>query len=170
VLGSNENANPENSVIYVGIDWTEIHRLPAIVKNYLPFTVEAPLTNPPYKDKQQLIEWAISEGLKPPRLYNLGFSHNNCDGGCVRAGQGQFKKLLEIMPERFAVWEQKEQEMRDFLGKDVAILSEVKNGVKKPLPLIELRLRAENQPQLIDEYDLGGCGCFLDFEGENAEN
>jgi hypothetical protein len=162
----NANADPEDSVIYVGIDWTETHRLPAIVRNYLPYKVEAPLTNPPYTDKEQLIEWAISEGLQPPRLYSLGFSHNNCGGGCVRAGQGQFKKLLEVMPDRFAVWEQKEQEMRDFLGRDVAILSETKNGVKKPLPLIELRRRAEDQPQLIDEYDLGGCGCFVQFEDE----
>lgn len=162
----NENADPEDSVIYVGIDWSETHRLPAIVRNYLPYKVEAPLTEPPYQDKEQLIEWAASEGLQPPRLYGLGFSHNNCGGGCVRAGQGQFKKLFDVMPERFAVWEEKEQEMRDFLGRDVAILSEVKNGVKKPLPLIELRRRIEDQPQLIDDFDIGGCACFVQFEGE----
>jgi hypothetical protein len=163
----NENVDPEDSIIYVGIDWAETHRLPAIVKNYLPYKVEAPLTEPPYLDKQQLIDWATSEELTPPRLYSLGFSHNNCGGGCVRAGQGQFKKLLEIMPERFAMWEAKEQEMREYLDRDVAILSEVKNGVKKPLPLIELRRRVEDQPQLVDELDIGGCGCF--FEEDERE-
>ena len=109
----------------------------------------------------------MSEGLQPPRLYSLGFSHNNCGGGCVRAGQGQFKKLLEVMPERFAMWEAKEQEVREYLDKDVAILSEVKNGIKKPLPLIELRRRVEDQPQLVDELDIGGCGCF--FEEDERE-
>jgi hypothetical protein len=33
----NENCDPADTVIYVGIDWTETHRLPAIVRNYLPF-------------------------------------------------------------------------------------------------------------------------------------
>jgi hypothetical protein len=122
-----------------------------------------------YFDKPELIEWAESEGLTPPRLYSLGFSHNNCGGGCVRAGQGQFKKLLEVMPERFAMWEQKEQEVREYLDKDVAILSEVKNGIKKPLPLIELRRRVEDQPQLVDDDDLGGCGCFFEEDERGTE-
>jgi hypothetical protein len=164
----NENVDPKDSIIYVGIDWTETHRLPAIVKNYLPYKVEAPLSDPPFLDKDKLIEWAVSEGLKPPRLYSLGFSHNNCGGGCVRAGQGQFKKLLDVMPERFAVWEAKEQEVREYLDKDVAILSEVKNGIKRPLPLVELRRRVEDQPQLVDETDIGGCGCF--FEADERES
>lgn len=170
----NSNVGPEDSIIYVGIDWTEIHRLPAIVKNYLPYKVVAPLAEPYYHretrmyfDKPELIEWAKSEGLTPPRLYSLGFSHNNCGGGCVRAGQGQFKKLLEVMPERFAMWESKEQEIIKHIGKDVSILTEMKDGVKKPLPLVELRRRVEDQPQLVDEQDIGGCGCF--FEEDERE-
>jgi len=163
-----ENCDPLDTVVYVGIDWTETHRLPAIVKNYLPYKAEAPLAEPPYHEKDELIKWAKDEGLPTPRLYKMGFAHNNCGGGCVRAGQGQFKKLLEIMPDRFSVWEQKEQEMRDFLQKDVSILSEVVNGVKKPLSLNELRLRSEISPMLIDEYDIGGCGCFFDDPDESA--
>jgi len=170
----NENCDPENTIVYVGIDWTEIHRLPAIVKNYKPYKAIAPLAEPYYHketkmyfDKVELIEWAESEGLKTPRLYSLGFSHNNCGGGCVRAGQGQFKKLLEIMPERFAMWEAKEQEVIEHIGKDVSILTETVKGVKKPLPLIELRKRIESQCA-IDEYDIGGCGCF--FEEDERES
>jgi hypothetical protein len=68
------------------------------------------------------------------------------------------------MPERFAVWQEKEQELRDHIGKDVAILSEVVNGVKRPLPLIELKRRAEEQPSLIDDLDIGACGCFVQDE------
>jgi len=171
----NENCDPNDTIVYVGIDWTEIHRLPAIVKNYKPYTAVAPLAEPYYHtedkmyyDKQELIEWAKSEGLEPPRLYSLGFSHNNCGGGCVRAGQGQFKKLLEIMPERFAMWEAKEQEIIKHIGKDVSILTDMKDGVKRPLPLIELRRRVEDQPQLVDELDIGGCGCF--FEEDERES
>jgi len=164
-----ENCKPEDTIVYVGIDWTEVHRLPAIVKNYKPYLAVAPLAEPYYHsedkmyyDKNELIEWARNEGLTTPRLYDLGFSHNNCGGGCVRAGQGQFKKLLEIMPDRFAVWEEKEQELIKYLNKDVSILTEMKNGVKKPLPLIELRRRAQQAPSLIDEDDIAGCGCFFE--------
>jgi len=163
-----ENCDPEDCVIYVGIDWTEMHRLPAIVKNYLPYKAEAPLTEPPYMDKDQMIEAARQEGLKTPRLYDLGFSHNNCGGGCVRAGQGQFKQLLQIMPERYEVWEKKEQELREHIGKDVSILTEMVKGVKKPLTLTELRKRACDSPSLIDELDIGGCGCF--FETDERED
>ena len=170
----NENCDPEDTTVYVGIDWTEIHRLPAIVKNYKPYKAVAPLAEPYYHretrmyfDKPELIEWAESEGLKTPRLYSLGFSHNNCGGGCVRAGQAQFKKLLEIMPERFAMWEEKEQEIIKHIGKEVSILTDMKDGVKRPLPLIELRRRVEDQPQLVDESDIGGCGCF--FEEDERE-
>jgi hypothetical protein len=157
-----KNCTPEDSIIYVGIDWTETHRLSAIVRNYLPFTAQAPLTEPPYLGKSDLIAWAQREGIVTPRLYDMGFSHNNCGGGCVRAGQGQFKKLLETMPDRFATWENKEQEMRDFLGKDVSILSETVAGIKQPLTLVELRKRVETAPQQIDMFDIGGCGCFFE--------
>ena len=171
----NENCDPEDTTVYVGIDWTETHRLPAIVKNYLPYKAVAPLAEPYYHretrmyfDKPELIEWAKSEGLTPPRLYSLGFSHNNCGGGCVRAGQAQFKKLLEIMPERFAMWEAKEQEIIKHIGKDVSILMDMKDGVRRSLPLVELRRRVEDQPQLVDDDDLGGCGCFFE-EDERGE-
>ena len=156
------NCDPEDTVVYVGIDWMETHRLPAIVRNYLPYKAEAPLTEPPYADKDALIAEARAEGLSTPRLYDLGFAHNNCGGGCVKAGQGQFKKLLEIMPDRYAMWEAKEQELREHIGKDVSILTQQVNGVKKNLTLVELRKRVESSPTLIDEYDISGCGCFFE--------
>lgn len=170
----NENCEVNNTIVYVGIDWTETHRLPAIIKNYKPYEAQAPLAIPyyhstakPYWDKEELIKWAQNEGLKTPRLYDLGFSHNNCGGGCVRAGQGQFKKLLEVMPERFEMWERKEQETIAHIGKDVSILTEMVAGVKKPLPLIELRRRVEAK-QVVDDLDIGGCGCF--FQEDEREN
>jgi hypothetical protein len=153
-----ENTTPETHTIVIGIDWTETHRRPAIVKAYAPYEVVFPMCDKPYMSKNMMIDWAKEQGLKPPRLYALGFAHNNCGGGCVRSGQGQFKMLLDIMPERFAVWEAKEQEIRDHLGKDVTILKKTENGVTRNLTLRELR---ENQ-QDVDMLDIGGCGCFID--------
>jgi len=162
-----ENCDPAETIVYVGIDWSETHRMDSIVRNYLPYKAEAPLTEKPYLSKQQLIEWANSEGLKTPRLYDLGFAHNNCGGGCVRSGQGQFKKLLMLMPERYAEWENQEQEMREFLNADVAILSRTEQGQKKPLTLYQLRKEITDEPSLVDDFDLGGCGCFVDYEEPN---
>lgn len=164
----NENCPPEETIVYVGIDWSEIHRLPAIERHYLPYVAKAPLTEPPFLDKKQMIAWAQSEGLKTPRLYDLGFSHNNCGGGCVRAGQAQFRQLLRLMPERFAVWEEKEKEVADFLGKDQTILTKVDKGVKRNLPLIEVRQAEESQAAFFDDLDIGGCGCFVDYETDST--
>ena len=158
------NCNPKDTIVYVGIDWTETHRLPAIKRNYEPYRAEAPLTDAPYLDKSDMIAWAQAEGLEPPRLYKLGFPHNNCGGGCVRAGQAQFKLLLDIMPERYEVWEQNEEQMRDHLNKEVTILKERINGETRNLTLKTLRERVQENGQLFDIDYWGGCGCFVDYE------
>lgn len=156
------NCDPNKTTVYVGIDWTETHRLAAIERAYLPYAAQAPMTEPPYLGKAQMIAWARREGVEPPRAYAQGYAHNNCGGGCVRAGQGQFAHLLRINPQRFAVWESKEQELRDQLGKDVSILRDRVGGVSQPITLAEFRKRNESgQLDLIDLADIGGCGCFV---------
>jgi argininosuccinate synthase len=155
-----DNTTPGDAVIYVGIDWSEAHRMAAVHKGYAPWLVDSPLLEEPHLTKQQMIDWAESEGLKAPRLYEYGFKHNNCGGGCVRAGQAQFKQLLDVMPERFAEWEHQEEKMQDYLGVEVTILSRTVNGKKRPFSLTELREAAESQPSLIDMKDEGvACNC-----------
>jgi hypothetical protein len=158
------NGDPERDVIVIGIDWTETHRIPAVERAYAPYRVEFPMTEYPLMSKATMIALAERRGLTPPRLYSMGFSHNNCGGGCVRAGQAQFTHLLRVMPERFAQWEANEADVAAHLGKDVAILSETVNGQKRLLPLTVLRQRVESQPSLLDPDDWGGCGCFVDYE------
>lgn len=159
-----ENCNPEETTVYVGIDWTEMHRIEAIAQAYQPYRAACPLTEPPYLDKLDMLAWCKREGLEPPRMYADGYPHANCGGGCVRAGHGQFKLLYEKNPERFKFWEAKEQELREFLDKDVAILRDRRGGTSKPLPLSVFRKRLEEEPELVDADDLGGCGCFTDTE------
>ena len=113
-------------------------------------------------DKAEVLEWMRAEGIDPPRLYGLGFAHNNCGGFCVRAGQAQFKRLLEVFPERYAYHEAQEEAMRQMLDRDVSILSEQRQGHKVPLTLRSFRERQEAQPGLFDADDWGGCGCFVD--------
>jgi hypothetical protein len=102
-----------------------------------------------------------SLGIKRPRLYEYGFSHNNCGGFCCRAGQGHFAKLLEQMPERYAYHEQKEQEFIEFIEKDVSMLTKMKKGVKYNYTLKQLREDIEAKSKEIDMDDIGGCGCFV---------
>lgn len=117
--------DPDDVVVVVGIDWSEESRVPAIVRNYLPYKADAPLTRAPYVDKSAVLAGLRARGIEPPRLYRLGMAHANCGGGCVRAGQGAFVHLLEVMPERFAAWEANEERMRAHLGRDdVAILND----------------------------------------------
>lgn len=152
----NQYARPSDTIVYVGIDWTETHRLPAVIAAHAPYRVEAPLAEPPYTDKDTWLAVAAARGLKIPRLYDMGFSHNNCGGACVRAGQAQWKRLLATMPERYADNERAEQSLRDHLGKDVAILRDRRGGQTRPLTLTALRSRTD-----VDPLDIGGCGCYV---------
>lgn len=155
------NCDPITTTIHVGIDWTEQHRLPAIRRGYEPWQVEAPLCDPPHKLKQDLIADARAVGLDPPRLYRLGFAHNNCGGGCVRGGQAQWAHLLRTFPERYATWEREEESLRAELG-DIAILRDRTGGEVRPLTLREFResVEAGNADQDELDFDWGGCGCL----------
>lgn len=158
-----ENYSPDECVLYLGIDWTEAHRRKAPTKNWHPYKVEFPMCEQPYLTKQDMIKELNALGIETPRLYKLGFSHNNCGGFCVRAGQGHFANLLKQLPERFAYHEKKEQEMREYLGRDdVSILTRTIDKVEHTFTLKQLRETVESQPDQIDMFDLGGCGCFVD--------
>lgn len=153
-----EHCDPAATTVYLGIDWTEEHRFTAARERWLPWRVEAPMCEAPYVGKADLLLDLASRDIEVPRLYRLGFPHNNCGGGCVKAGQGHFALLLRTLPERFAEWERNEEALREQLG-DVAILRDRTGGVTRPLPLVELRRRVEADDARVDQLDFGGCGC-----------
>lgn len=164
------NCNPAQTIVHVGIDWTEEHRLARLraLRGASGWDYRAPLCEPPFLDRDAIDALLAAEGLEAPRLYRLGFAHNNCGGGCVRAGIGHFAHLLKTLPEVYAEWEANEQGLRDFLNRDdIAILRDRTGGTVKPLTLIQLRRRIEggHQPDL---FDIGGCGCFVDVEDSAA--
>lgn len=150
-----------NAITYLGLDWTERHRLDRLREKEPGRQWAAPMTEEPYITKDQMQEWLANEGIRLPLLYTLGFPHNNCGGFCVKAGQAQFALLLKTFPERFAHHEQKEREMQRYLGKDYSILTYKMRGQKFFLPLSELRRRVEQQLPL-DMFDWGGCGCAVE--------
>ena len=153
-----DHYTPSNVTLYFGLDWLEPHRVERVTERWKPFKVVCPLSDPPYLSKKQLIDQVSADGLPKQRLYEMGFPHNNCGGFCIKAGQKHFKHLLEKMPERYEHHEKQEQELRDYLKKNVAILRDRRGGTTTPLTLKQLR---ERNIKDVDPYDWGGCGCFL---------
>lgn len=155
------NCDPQDTIAYIGIDWTEEHRFIRTreLQAQKGWIYEAPLCKPPYLSREQMFEWLDQEGVRRPRLYDLGFSHNNCGGFCCKAGQGHFAHLLQYLPERYEEHELEEESLRDYLGKDVAMMVDRRGGKRSPLTMRDLRLRVE-KAQTVDRYEIGGCGCF----------
>ena len=75
---------------------------------------------------------------------------------------------MKVFPERYARAEAAEVKIRALLGKDVSILRDRTGGTTKPLTLAALRQRVEDQPDQLDLFDEGGCGCFTDVGQASA--
>jgi 3'-phosphoadenosine 5'-phosphosulfate sulfotransferase (PAPS reductase)/FAD synthetase len=80
----------QNAILYFGIGFDEMHRAGPIEENWKPFNVMFPLIDYDIDKDAYLKQYAIRQ----PRLYDLNFTHNNCGGRCVKAGQGHFQNLL----------------------------------------------------------------------------
>lgn len=161
-----DNRDPSDTIVHCGVDWSEEHRYTNLRDRRVVdgWRYEAPMCNVPYLSKDDVKGWLKQEGIKLPRLYEMGFSHNNCGGFCIKAGQGHFARLLEMLPARYAKHEAMEQGIRAYLGKDVSILTDRSgDGKKKPLTLKDFRIRVEGGAQ-VDAFDIGGCGCFVTDE------
>lgn len=158
-----EHCDPATTSIAIGIDWTETHRCERITEGNKPFTVEYPLIEDGV-DKVQCFDELKASSIEAPRLYAMGFPHNNCGGFCVKAGVSQFVALRRHLPDRFEHHADKEQEMRDLLGRDVAILRDRRGGETKPMTLHQLAARMDAGERFPgDEW--GACGCALDDTG-----
>jgi hypothetical protein len=159
-----EHYDPADSIVYLGFDWTEEHRLDAARPHWEPWTIDAPLLRPPYLWKPALLDMFRERGIEPPRLYAQGFSHANCGGGCVRGGQAQWELLLRVNRPRYLEWEAEEEHTRTELGKDVSILRDRTGGPVRPLTLRRFREQLDDAPGLFDAQDWGACGCFMTEE------
>jgi hypothetical protein len=161
-----ENADPATATVYLGIDWMEMHRLDRARPRWAEagWNVRAPLCEVPYRSKDEGQKWLDEAKIRRPLLYDMGFDHANCGGGCVKAGIGQFRKLLLIDRKWYVKWwEAGEERVRRHLGKNVAILRDRRGGKTRPLTLRELRERIDAEASAYEgEDEEGGCGvCFL---------
>lgn len=144
--------------IHIGYDFTEVHRIEATQKNYesLGYSVDFPLLWKPYEYRSYSQVVREDWGIEPPRMYEMGYTHANCGGMCVKQGQGDWIRTLINFPERFAEAEQWEQEMRQLSDKHAgyAILRNQTNGEVTPLTLKELRENYESRPQMFNLFSL----------------
>lgn len=160
------NCDVNQTTLYFGIDWTEIHRLDGdgkkkgLRERMKPWRVEAPMTEPPYLDKAQMIAWLKADGIRPSDAYCKGYSHDNCGGFCIKAGQAHHANQLRNNPARYAYDEQQEQEMRELVG-DYSMMKDRRGGKTTTLTLKQLRERIERS-EPYDLFDYGGCGCAVD--------
>lgn len=173
---------------YIGYDWTEVARWDRAKKYWEPYQVECPLVDPPFLHKSDLIQELLNEGIQIPLLYRLNMPHNNCWGRCVKAGHAQWYRLLEVLPDVYALSEEMEQEWQECTNSNKTILKDRRGGESKPFSLKEFRLQWESYPEEkkqkirnawtrnfgvlpeellnelqvtgIDLADTSGCGCF----------
>lgn len=162
---------PQDVIVWVGIDCSEVHRLRRLEVRKLPYVYRSILVerdinlSETYKD-----QFYTSLSIQKPHLYSLGFSHNNCGGFCVKAGLGQFRNLFEKLPARYLAHEKTQEQLmaenpnlRPFLRKQV-------KGEVRYLTLREFREEFLESEE-VDNSDLisidemlegGGCGCALE--------
>lgn len=144
---------------YIGLSWEEINRVEKFLQVF-PWKACAPLCEPPYLTKAEQLSWLNACGLKVPRLYDLGFPHNNCGGFCIKAGQSQFALLLEKFPDRYLWHEAQEEALREIVG-DHSIMRDRRGGVSNPLTMRQFRERLQAGGKA-PEFDWGGCGCAIE--------
>lgn len=153
----------EEITLYFGIGASEEHRTHGLVRRYTAegAKVGFPLVDEPMKHIQMKDLVENEWGIKIPRMYYMGFSHANCGGRCVKAGQGHFVRLMKQWPERFNEMADIEQRFREITGSDTTILRATRDGEKVKITLRELQ-QEQNTGQLSLCWDNDTpCECFF---------
>lgn len=132
-------------IVYLGLDWTEPHRVATAQRYWRQdnYEVDFPLCWKPLLSPLDYASLVRQHGIEPPRLYALGFPHNNCGGGCVKAGLKQWALLWRTFPDRYRWHEEHEQKLRRVLRKNVTILEDRRGGGRRPMTLRVFRWRLE---------------------------
>ena len=165
-----EHYAPDACIRVAGLDWSEPHRVADFEAAVLPYASWFPLTEAPYLDKCHIADKWAARGMRGPRLYDQGFTHANCGGFCVKAGQAHFARLWKTNPARYLYHEAKEAQFRAQINDKATILNDRRGGGKrKPLTLAEFRGRLE-RGEAFDQDDWGGCGCFAPTVQERMDD
>lgn len=165
------NCDPTRDVFIVGIGEHERQRFEGQGKKLglqrrmaeHGWRYEAPLIGQPETNPT----WHMRlEGIAPPRLYAMGYLHNNCGGFCCKAGQAHWQNRYRVQPERFAYDAMMERRLSEYIGVGAwSMLTDRRgDGKKKRLTLDKFAEQLAADPQRQIDYLPGesGCGCMLD--------
>jgi hypothetical protein len=156
---------PKNVTVILGYNWSEIRRIekrqhwhkyngkwrpPAGYQAEIPGVYEDypllwhPVMHDPFAEVK-------SWGIEIPRLYKLGFDHNNCGGVCFRQSIADWMLARDFLADNFngkVAWE---SAMQERFGMQYTIIRDQRNGSVKPLLLSTLHSRQRVRQQPGDE-------------------
>lgn len=150
--------------VHLGLDWTEVHRMEAPKRNYEAIdgvTVDYPLMWQPYELRNYFDVVRLEWGIAIPRLYGMGFPHNNCGGRCVKQGMREWKRLQIHFPERFAAvrdWETERRAGGDARANYAINRKQTKQGAV-PITLAELETSWQPDDGGAVQEDMFACFC-----------
>lgn len=166
---------PKSVTVLLGLSWSEQHRIdrrrhwhrrngkpcrPTGYQARIPGVYEDfPLLWKPldYDPFATVKGW----GIRIPRLYRMGFSHNNCGGRCFRQGRRGFQILRRELPDRFRALRDWEQRPRNGAQAGRTILRDRRGGVTRPLSLADLERMDCESPQIGMFEDRESCLCGI---------
>lgn len=164
-----DNFEKDDLVVYLGIDWMEVHRSKVPRENWSKFAsdVRFPMCEEPYLLKDDIVKLIELDGIRIPTPYLQGAAHLNCGGFCVRGGQGHFARLLQVNPDLFEYHATKERDLNELIQSEkgseekYSILKHTIAGETTSITLDELRDKIKNNDKNLDLFSHGGCGCFV---------
>jgi hypothetical protein len=173
-------AVPTDTIV-IGFSYDEEERQERAIKRWSPRPVRSFIAE--QRLSGQHVEQLVCGlwGIRKPRLYDMGFIHNNCGGMCVRGGQGQFATLLDKRPALYMKHEQRNEWARKQIqqkaneriaagtyrgksgeGSSGGFIRVRREGVTEYLHMKEFRERVQSGELIPARYEMGGCGCFTD--------
>jgi 3'-phosphoadenosine 5'-phosphosulfate sulfotransferase (PAPS reductase)/FAD synthetase len=140
-----------HDILVFGIAPHESHRAKRITdvyaslsaKNNKPCYLRFPLITENVTD-EQIDQFLKDANIEQPLLYKLGFTHNNCAGGCVRQGINSWKHLYRTLPEVYAERERVEKEFSKEIGR--------KSTFHSSISLEDLRIQLEHESLQLDLF------------------
>lgn len=162
-----DNFEDYTYTLVLGMAWDEAHRLKRAEyywRKQLGWDIDviSPNMEKPYATNARTTVWLNEAGIELPSAYAQGFSHNNCGGGCVQAGQGHFANLYHVRPDVYEYWAWMEYQIQKAIGKPYTILKITRGGQALPVSLydfVDYIKRGDYQ-----SLDFAGCACFTNTD------
>jgi len=160
--------SPDEVLVAIGMSWMEPERQARLTRRLKPYQTFFPLNASPRLSECEIVAELARYGLPESMAYNLGYTHDNCKGGCVLAGQSQWAGLIGDAPEHFAYCEDRERTFYERTG--FTVLKDRRGGELKSYPLFQLRADKMAGRKFRNGWR-STCGCMLigENDGGNAD-